>query len=466
MEWNKLLTVKTITEREKYPYGQGYRISPFEEDYQNLVSSFAFRRLQDKTQVFPLDKSDFVRTRLTHSIETSSIAHQLGYAFFTKLSEIKYDENGNIIENKYGIDEDIRNNTRQILRCAGLLHDLGNPPFGHFGEVVIGDFFKKFFDKNNPKYTEQLSEEERLDFEYFNGNAQNIRLIAKYEQEEGLNFTLPTIHTLLKYPYGSKEAKNKSKRDKFGFFQSEKDFINNIASELGTLGNDKISRHPLTLILEAADDIAYLTADLEDAYEKCLFSKSELTNFCKNEIEKLYKEHNCSKLDQKTKPIELLDSLFDPSDPDETLEFGAWIKKARYWLSYVVQYQFEKKYQEIMDGSYNEDLFYYTNHFITIKAFRNAMKKFVYSHQSILRTELSAKTILTSLLEKFANAVLTHDKEGSSDYDKKLYNLMPENCKNNSDNSTYSRLLTVTDFISGMTDSYAKSLYQELNGII
>jgi len=180
MEWENLLSLKRQVEKEEEPFEfEKYPIEEFEKDYLTIVSSSAFRRLQDKTQVFPLDKSDFVRTRLTHSIEVSTIARQLGLM---------------ITENKTDyLKDDFKNNpicAKQIpmvLSCAGLLHDIGNPPFGHFGEVIIGDWFKNEFQKDEFTYKgkpirELFGKQMRNDLENFEGNAQALRILSKQKR--------------------------------------------------------------------------------------------------------------------------------------------------------------------------------------------------------------------------------------------------------------------------------------------
>ena len=202
MEWNKLLSSKTKIEREEKPKEfLSYPISDMEIDYEQIISSSAFRRLQDKTQVFPLDKSDFVRTRLTHSIEVSSVARQLGIMITKGTTDYCQEElkNG---------DLDIEN-IPSVLACAGLLHDIGNPPFGHFGEVVIGDWFKKElekddFDFNETPIREILNEQMKEDLKNFEGNAQALRILTKtHSNGNDINLSYSILNTLMKYPTDS-----------------------------------------------------------------------------------------------------------------------------------------------------------------------------------------------------------------------------------------------------------------------
>lgn len=223
MEWSKLLSTRKLYNEEKEPKQfSDYPINEFEKDYNKIVSSAAFRRLQDKTQVFPLDKSDFIRTRLTHSIEVSTIARQLGI-MFTKNKTSYCPE----------IDPEESENIASVLLCAGLLHDLGNPPFGHFGETVIGEWFKNNLGKilyrctDNDKAEEKktlkdiLSPQMCSDLEHFEGNAQAFRILAKARNSSDINISEAVMSTLVKYPTDSLSFNSKSKNvniHKLGYF--------------------------------------------------------------------------------------------------------------------------------------------------------------------------------------------------------------------------------------------------------
>ena len=198
MEWAKLLSTEKLSSEPPEPDSfKEYPINAFEKDYSRIVSSAAFRRLQDKTQVFPLDKSDFIRTRLTHSIEVSTIARQLGIMISKNTTQYKPTD--------ITVPEDAEA-IASVLLCAGLLHDLGNPPFGHFGETVIGDWFKENLD--HVKYKGQplrswLSAQMIADLENFEGNAQALRILLKAKHGSSLNLSKAIISTLVKYPTDS-----------------------------------------------------------------------------------------------------------------------------------------------------------------------------------------------------------------------------------------------------------------------
>ena len=513
MKWHTLLSDERLGEKivinllseKKYPR------SEFEKDYRRIISSASFRRLQDKTQVFPLDQSDFIRTRLTHSYEVSALAKTLGTMLLTVLEgKNKKDER----TMDAGEKETVKS-IPEILACAGLLHDIGNPPFGHFGEEIIKKWFscnlKNFHieDSKNVKNSSlenELSKSHFLDLVHFDGNAQALRVLTKLhfqDSDEGLNLTVAVLNTMIKYPTSSDEVKDKEKdkkdytplNKKMGYSQNDRETFDIITKSTGTEKN----RHPLAFILEAADDIAYKTADIEDGYKKGLYTLDELLDYARICIEEIKRE----------KPnyteIKFVEELFDELDslrkmahsnrykkqinnPD-LYAIQNWVPYAQEWLMYCAIYGFESHYTSIMNGTYYEDLFYETNHYESVKIIDDIMKKFIFPNRSIVKLELAANTILSNLLDKFTCAVLYHDKKYSC-HDhveiqayKKLYNLMSENHRetyelalnqyknNHADDiqireyDIYLRLLLVVDYISGMTDSYAKSLYQELNGI-
>lgn len=479
MEWKALLSSEKLSPEPPDPdVFNRYPMNGFEIDYNRIVSSPAFRRLQDKTQVFPLDKSDFVRTRLTHSIEVSTIARQMGIMIAQNKTNYRPAD----------IDADDASAIASVLLCTGLLHDLGNPPFGHFGETVIGDWFKDNLDaidyKGKPLRS-WLSDQMASDLENFEGNAQALRILIKATHNSEINLSKAIISTLVKYPTDSvsfsKDAPDITKH-KLGFFVAEQNVFLDISSSIGTRhDNGQISRHPLTYLLEAADDIAYATADLEDAFKKRFFTLDAFIDFFKT-------YYSPDDIIVRGSPAYYSDVLINDlcerrgtvhTPEGDNRAFQSWLNYARRWLMYVSVYRFSYKYREIMNGAYNDDLFAETNHSITIKALKGAMGKFAFDAHSILKLELSAQSILSFLLDKFVHAVLYADyadKEQGyipSKADKKYLSIFSDNYKQDYWNSKtreeaydlYLRLLMVTDYISGMTDSYARNLYRELTGI-
>lgn len=471
MEWTKLLSLKTKMEREQLPECfSDYPISDVEKDYEQIISSPSFRRLQDKTQVFPLDKSDFVRTRLTHSLEVSTIARQLGI-MITQNTKV-------YCQKDFKTDEESLKNIPAILSSAGLLHDIGNPPFGHFGEVVIGDWFKNTFPKEKFKYGNKaikdiLNEQMKKDLENFEGNAQALRILAKTHSGYPINVSYAVLNTLIKYPTDScafSKGVADIKKHKLGYYYSENEIMNDICKTTGTKMSGEYVRHPLTLLLEAADDIAYAAADLEDALKKGLFTIKQFMTYYSDEVEKMDKKYSKNLYQDLEKKIK-------EGAEDDFKVFQKWISSVKRWLMYVVVYRFFKSYDEIMEGRYQYDLFYDTNHENTIKILKGAMKKFVFNDNEILKLELAAKKIMEALLNDFIFAVIYWEEKEHADKlskaDLKYINIIPQNLRDEfietapkgAAERLYRKFLMVTDFISGMTDSYAKNLYQELYGL-
>lgn len=477
MEWEKLLPLETQVPREAEPeYFAQYPINDLEKDYKAIISSVEFRRLQDKTQVFPLDKSDFVRTRLTHSIEVATIARQLG--IMVTQNDYKY------IPNVFkDMEKEIVERIPSALSCAGLLHDLGNPPFGHFGEVVIGSWFSHEFQKdsfvfNGKKIDEMLNGQMKKDLVHFEGNAQALRILSKIankDESHEINLTKGVISALVKYPTDSIHFTGKDDKDirkhKLGYFYAEKQSFEEISKAVGTWrAADDVARHPLAFLMEAADDIAYATADLEDAYKKKLFTLKEFIEFFESEMGG----------DNKDKEEKLIADLKDriarsgKSQEDLLVAFQNWMEFVRKWFMYCTAYSFSHNYNGIMDGTFADELLDGTFHGGSIQILKKVMKKFVYGNAEIVKLELAAKKIISSLLDDFVYAVINLEKEEKQTQEyKKLYSLIPDNLKEDyrkartgdEGYNLYLRFLMVTDFISGMTDSYAKNLYQDLNGI-
>ena len=477
MNWEQLLSTETQVKREVEPEDFAkYPMDDLEKDYKAIISSAAFRRLQDKTQVFPLDKSDFVRTRLTHSLEVSTIARQLGIMITRNATGYLPDD----FKNKDGKDKLVEK-IPEVLSCAGLLHDLGNPPFGHFGEVVIGDWFKNEFQKEEFCYKkiairELLTEQMQSDLKNFEGNAQALRILSKIRNKgksHEINLTTGVIGALIKYPTDSLHVTNKKdpdiRRHKLGYYLAEQETFEKVSKETGTWIDEKnVARHPLTFLMEAADDIAYSTADLEDALKKKMFSLKEFIAYFKGNLE------DDEKAQLLIKDLERrLENVQD--EESEMIAFQNWMDYARGWFMYCVTYSFSRNYKSIMNGEFQRELIQGTFHKKSMKIFKNAMVEFVYEQPEIVKLELSAKKIISTLLDDFIYAVIymdeTEEEYKNHQFQKKLCSLIPDNLKadyekaktNDEGYNLYLRMLMITDFISGMTDSYAKNLYQELN---
>lgn len=258
LNWENLLSEER--QRKSQSKSLPHR-NEFDKDYERIIYSSSLRRLQDKAQVFPLQNNDFTRTRLTHSLEVASLGRSLAWNIGDWL-----------IKKEVFKDFSEAKELASLVEVSCLVHDLGNPPFGHYGEDIIRKWFDVWFDSDEYKSTsikfKELNEQQKYDFIFFEGNAQAIRILSKLQflnDEYGANFTFATLGTLMKYPWASNDDKNKSRKNKkFGYFYSEQALFDEIKNKIGIDG----CRHPATYIMEAADDIAYLTADIEDAVKK------------------------------------------------------------------------------------------------------------------------------------------------------------------------------------------------------
>lgn len=473
MKWSTILSPVRLRNFSSGAVSTDLR-SEFEKDYHRIIVSASFRRLQDKTQVHPLDKSDFIRTRLTHSMEVSSVARSLGQNISQYIIR-----NGRDPE----FDLQMQSDVCSILQCAGLIHDIGNPPFGHFGETTIREWFRDHLPLmtfEGKPLTEVLSPQMTADFCNFEGNAQALRLVTRLHflvDDNGMNLTCALLSTIIKYPHSSLEMNPDSediKDKKMGYFYSERDIFEKIREATQVRG----CRHPLSFILEAADDIAYLTADIEDGYKKGFISYRHL-------LEELYSEKVVDHLtgEERRTYLEMADKLEQKyesgkkrgvTDP-ESYAVANWIVAVQGFLINCATYGFTRNYTAIMNGTYPHDLFFGTHG----KALHDMLGDVAYRHvfvsHPIFKIELSAATVLHYLLEKFTAAAIYYDTDHRlTDVQEKLMTLISDNYKyiyrrqsagKSPEEKLYLRLLLVTDYICGMTDSYAKRLYQDLNGI-
>ncbi len=467
MEWKKLLCDERIRSFRRQSAAD--LRTEFEKDYHRIIGSASFRRLQDKTQVFPLDRSDFVRTRLTHSLEVSSLAKSLGQNIGQKI-QMEIRDDSFLPEHKAAVCD--------ILQCAGLLHDIGNPPFGHFGEAAIQDWFRKNLKelefKGKP-LTELLSDQMIQDFYHFEGNTQAFRVVTRLHflvDEHGMNLTKALLGTIIKYPVSSVEIDKESgdiRTKKMGYFFADRENFWDVQEATGTNGR----RHPLAFLLEAADDIAYRTADIEDAVKKgCISYETlfrELTGYRAKEQGDAYKRVVSWLEDKYNKALEK-----GYADPGQ-YAVQNWIISAQGQMIAGVTDSFVRHYGEIMEGTYGQDLASASSMGLLMEALGDIAYRYAFQTRPILQLEIGAQRIFEFLLERFVDAVLPYDTElPMTQVQEKLVALISENYRRiyklcsqgkGEEEKLYLRLLLVTDYICGMTDSYARDMYQELNGI-
>ena len=474
MEWNRLLCQKRIRQSSRSAADSRIKDrfdlrNEFEKDYHRIIGSASFRRLQDKTQVFPLDQSDFIRTRLTHSLEVASFGKSLGH---------------NIGENILASHKDssftpqMKEDICHILECAGLIHDIGNPPFGHFGEEAIRDWFAQnlpklqFFDT---PVSELLSPQMYQDLIHFEGNAQALRLVTKLHylvDEHGMNLTFALLNTIIKYPISSTDVRPDSEdllEHKIGYYLAEQPIFETIVSETGC-GHH---RHPLTFILEAADDLAYKTADIEDGFVKGFFSYRTLFE----ELQHLEQQFP----DSSFPGSRALESLYRRGQKKEvhnpeSYAVKNWIIQIQGFLIQCATQGFTMHYTDIMNGTYTHDLYYETAGCHLMDFLGDVAFRYVFSSSQIYQMEMRESVILNFLLDQFVQAALYYDTDQPlGTIDKRYLSLISDNYKTayryhsrecSPEEKLYLRLLLVTDYICGMTDSYALRLYKELNLMI
>ncbi len=467
LNWDKLLCEERIRQgddnkNEFVTRDEFVTRNEFEADYDRIVGSSSVRRLQDKAQVFPLQKNDFVRTRLTHSMEVSAVARSLGKTI------------GLFLEKEDGFKRDKTEKLMGMLQTAGLIHDLGNPPFGHYGETAIRNWYiERILQKSTEEIKKEGLEQEEADFYYFDGNVQNLRIVTKLQtmnDEYGANFTYGTLAAIIKYPYSSTNFERKDK--KFGYFKSEEDIIKRIREKTGL---EEGIRHPATYLLEAADDIVYIGDDIEDGVKKGYIPWKE-------EYAKLKETFGVQ--DRYKKLFEGIDSKKADSALGDEEGLLAHVRMFRncvqgHFIKTAIQC-FKENYNSIMEGTFGlKDLLEADAELI--KNLKGITGKFCFACEEVVTLEVVGERVIKELLDIFYKAVKElndEDIEKKKTYAGKIYHLISDNYKYIAlfdykehvskafkDINEYERLHLIIDFVSGMTDSYAVSLYKKLLGI-
>lgn len=471
MTWDRLLSPKRS--RDIVSPRPGDVRSEFAKDYHRILSSPSFRRLQDKTQVFPLDRGDFVRTRLTHSLEVSSFAGSIGDTAFTGLMKTHPE-----------ITPQVRQDCIEILRCSGLIHDIGNPPFGHFGENTIRQWFGEHFGELSFKgrpVKELLTEQMIGDFLHFEGNAQALRVLTKLhvliDIGNGMNLTYALLNTIIKYPVSSLNINKKSgniKDKKMGYFTAEQQIFEDVTRSTGAEG----CRYPLTFLLESADDIAYKTADIEDAAVKKLISYNQLLEEISSRkyLERCENEQERAALNSAAENLRhCLDSAQNRGLPlAEKKAVQRWVVNLQSTLIYAVSDAFAENYDAIMTGTFTRELLAASPVRVLADALSDIAYRYAFQSPGVLKTELSACAMMNLLLDSITGAALRFGTDEQRITDSNLMSLLPEeflmvcrkSCEGKSDaEQAYFRLLLATDCVCSMTDGYARELFRTLSGI-
>ena len=436
MNWTDLLSNK----RYAQPHKSADIRSSFQRDYDRIIFSSPFRRLENKTQVFPLPGAQMVHNRLTHSLEVASVGRSIACRTVEKLAK------------KHPELKERQSDIETIVASACLAHDLGNPPFGHSGEDTISSFFK---DGNGKVLKDSMMPEQWSDLIAFEGNANAFRQLTHQftgRRAGGFSLTSATLATLLKYPYPSY---NKGNRKKYNVFYSDIPAFEEVVNECGIPRVDPdhlvYARHPLSYMMEAADDICYLVLDMEDAHKRGIISTAAIetcfVSFFSEEKDKDFFRH-------KEK------AYHEVSDVNERMAFlrAMLINKLVNCASDI----FCKNYDTIMEGRFEKSLISFLPDFE-----KNALDKCrtesvnnIYRHPSVVKIELTGFNVIGTLLEDFIDAVMHPE----TSYNRKLLSLIPEQFRVDTDD-TYTRVQSAIDFISNMTDLYAVQLYKDLRGI-
>jgi dGTPase len=446
MQWAQLLTSDQLG-RESKPRAYDAARSPFRRDGDRITFSSAFRRLQDKTQVFPLADNDYVRTRLTHSLEVASVARSLGARVGAEICKRhQLEENGG----DFG----------DIAAAAALAHDLGNPPFGHSGEDAIRHWFLNSAIADRAK--EGLSEAQRIDVERYEGNAQGFRLITRLQMPDnrgGLQLTCATLGAFTKYPRasvvkGSSEYRGASAK-KFGFYQSEAEHFATVATRCGLFqrveGEAWWARHPLAFLVEAADDICYRLVDFEDGFRLGHLSYAEARDMMLAAMRPGHRPKRVEEIPSEPRRIQLIRAMAIGSAIEECAEL------------------FLTREKEILAGTFDTPLIDAIESTPAWEEIIRVSRDRIYNTPRGVEIEAAGFEVLGGLLDVFVSA-LNDMSTGAkpSPRSRKLLQLVPlENIGENRvpDPDPYVRLMRILDFVSGMTDRYAVTLYKKVRGI-
>lgn len=441
MNWNKLISNKRLGQEYRHTERHDDR-TEFKRDYDRLIFSAPFRRLQNKTQVFPLPGSIFVHNRLTHSLEVASVGMSLGNDVAQRIIKEKRPELKDSMFEQIG----------QIVSTACLAHDLGNPPFGHSGEKAI----QTFFTEGPGNYLKKkVSPIFWNDITHFEGNANAFRLLThqfKGRRPGGFVMTYSTLASIVKYPYASSAA---NKKGKFGFFHSEQESYQRIANEMGIIRLSKereplrYVRHPLVYLVEAADDICYEIMDIEDSHKLKILSYEETERL----LLSFFDEENQRKIKERI----ATEGLEDLNEKVVYMRACVIGKLENECVNAFVEHE-----DEILAGTFSGSLIDHISN-VQAKAYQTcaalSMKQ-IYRSRPVLEVELSGFKIMATLMEQMVEAVMHPDRF----YSKQLIERVSSQYDINAP-KLETRLMAVLDYITGMTDVYALDVYQKINGI-
>ncbi|GGK13453.1 dGTPase [Yeosuana aromativorans] len=444
MNWEQLLSLKRFGDTNKrIRKEQDETRLGFEVDYDRVIFSSEFRSLQDKTQVIPLSKIDFVHTRLTHSLEVSVVGRSIGRRVGQKLLE-KHPH----LQTVHGYQA---NDFGAIVAAAALAHDIGNPPFGHSGEKAIGEFFKT---GEGAQYKNQLTAKEYQDLCDFEGNANGFKILTESRdgREGGLRLSYATLGAFMKYPKESlpKKPSNHIADKKYGFFQSETDAFTDVAHELGLIQRSdtdiSFSRHPLAFLVEAADDICYTIIDFEDGINLGLIQEEFALEYLINLVRGRIKTENYYALSNKEDRVSYLRALAIGTLIDEAVTI------------------FMDNETAILNGTFQTALLDKSKYEAQINDIIKISVDNIYKSEEVVDKEIAGYEIIKHLLSVYTKAVNNSHTNQASNYDKLILNRLPKTIKLDED-SLYKRLLSVCNYVSLLSDSNAILNYNKIKGM-
>ena len=438
MNWEQLLSLKRFGDKHKrLRIEQDESRLGFEVDYDRIVFSSSFRSLQDKTQVIPFSKTDFVHTRLTHSLEVSVVGRSIG-----RLAGKEIIRKHPQLRSTFGYQP---NDFGAIVAAASLAHDIGNPPFGHSGEKAIGYFFEYGYGK---QFLEKLSNQEKKDLINFEGNANGFRIATKSVEGTpgGLRLSYATLGAYTKYPKGSFPNTNSGHvaHKKFGFFKSEESFFNSIAKDLGLLDNGIYHRHPLAFLVEAADDICYTIIDFEDGINLGLISEDYALEYLINLVKETIDTNKYNSLTNTSQRLSYLRAL-----SINTLILDA----VRI---------FNENETEILNGTFEYALMDRSKYKAQVKDIIGLSVEKIYKSDEVTNKEVVGYKVISTLLKAFVTASVNGLFNKMSSYDKLILRLVPDGVSMIGDN-LYETLLNSTCFIASLSDGKAHKLSQQIN---
>ncbi|HRH34975.1 MAG TPA: dNTP triphosphohydrolase [Catalimonadaceae bacterium] len=430
--------------------------SEYERDWDRLIFSSPFRRLQGKTQVFPLPEEIFVHNRLTHSLEVASVGRSLGAIVGQGLAGLQ-----TVLADAEALDF-YQNHLKSVLASACLAHDLGNPAFGHSGEAAISKYFK---DRElDAGFKNRFSASEWADLIAYEGNANALRILTrnfKGRSLDGFRLTYSTLSAILKYPCSSADSLGKKGplgRKKYGFFQSDREAFLQVARKTGMVAEagheDLYRRHPFVYLVEAADDICYNIIDFEDAHRLGVLSASEVKNSFLSLLS------TSSKTDR-YKVEQTLKSM----DGDENEEVAYLRAKCINFLTHRCAEIFLQHSQALLEGTFEGDLIGKIEEASEVlKSISKQSVEKIYNHSSVIKIELAGFRIMSGLIGDFVEAALC-SAQSRNKMQEKVLDLVPLQYRFEESDSDYEKVMSILDFISGMTDQFALRLYRNLRGI-